>query len=155
MVVNKWGAVTGELIAHGGVYDLSLPPSTNNTDPRHPDLYLVGGEPYLVVEKVSPLPDAVDAPIQVVWPHDGASPAAASQANVSAVLLLPGTHDPIPCRWSPTVRLMASVDGGAEQEPGSAPPRPRPDAPEAGARSDPASRLRGRRASPGRSGART
>ncbi len=112
VVINKFGVITGELVARDGQYTLDLPPSSNNTDPRHPNLYLVGGDPQIIVEQVAPIPEAVDAPIQVVWPKDGSGPADASSANVSAVLLLPGTLQPAPCRWNPAVRLMASIDGG-------------------------------------------
>lgn len=105
-VVDKFGRDTGEVIARNGQYQLELQPTTDNTDPRDPSLYLVGGDPRLLVEHVTPLPTAVDAPIQVVWPRDGAT------ANITGVLLNPGTSLPVPCRWTPNVRLYASVDGG-------------------------------------------
>lgn len=106
MVVDKFGRDTGEVVAQNGQYQLELPPTTNNTDPRDPSVYLVGGDPRLLVERVTPLPAAVDAPIQVVWPRDAIS------ANVTGVLLSPGSSQAVPCRWNPTVRLFASVDGG-------------------------------------------
>jgi hypothetical protein len=112
-VVNKYGAFSGEVVAQNGQYSLDLPPSTDNTDPRYPDLYLVGGDPFLLVEQVEPLPDTVAAPLQVVWPHDGAPITQATGANLTALVLDAKTNGPIPCRWNPTVRLMASVDGGA------------------------------------------
>ena len=55
---------------------------------------------------MTPLPTAVDAPIQIVWPRDPRT------ANITALLLQPGTSDPVPCRWTPTVRLLSSIDGG-------------------------------------------
>jgi hypothetical protein len=106
MVVDKFGRDTGEVVAQNGQFQLELAPSSNNTDPRDPSLYLVGGDPRLIVEKVTPLPTAVDAPIQVVWPRDPAT------ANVTGVLLAPSSTQPVPCRWNPSVRLFASVGGG-------------------------------------------
>jgi hypothetical protein len=105
-VIDKFGRDTGEVINVNGSYHLELYPSSDNTDPRDPSAYLVGGDPRILVEKVAPLPTAVDAPIQVVWPRD------ASNANITGVLLAPGTLQSVPCRWNPTVRLYASVDGG-------------------------------------------
>ena len=66
------------------------------------------GDPRILVEHVAPIPTAVDAPIQVVWPKD----ASGTSANITGVLLAPNTTNPVPCRWNPTVRLFASVDGG-------------------------------------------
>jgi hypothetical protein len=105
-VVDKLGNTLTVLQAQDGQYTLDLPPSTNNTDPRDASLYLVGGDPRLLVEQVTPLPDTVDAPIEIVWPRDAAT------ANISGVLLQPGSTQPAPCRWNPPVRLLASVDGG-------------------------------------------
>ena len=105
-VIDKYGRDTGEAVAQNGQYQLELWPSGDNTDPRDPTEYLVGGDPRLLVEHVTPLPVAVDASIQVVWPRDAAS------ANITGVLLNPGTTQPVPCRWTPTVRLFASLDSG-------------------------------------------
>jgi hypothetical protein len=105
-VLDKLGNTLGVVQAQEGQYTLDLPPSANNTDPRDASLYLVGGDPRLLVEQVTPLPDAVDAPIQIVWPRDAAT------ANISGVLLQPGSTQAVPCRWNPAVRLFASVDGG-------------------------------------------
>jgi hypothetical protein len=105
-VIDKFGRDTGEVVAQNGQFSLELPPTTNNTDPRDGSVYLVGGDPRLIVEKVTPLPGAVDAPLQVVWPRD------ATSANVSGVLFNAGTTQPVPCRFNPTVRLLASIDGG-------------------------------------------
>jgi hypothetical protein len=109
LVIDKFGRDTGEVVAQNGVYSLELYPSSDNTDPRDPSEYLVGGEPRILVEKVVQLPTAVDAPIQVVWPRDASGIA----ANVTGVLLAPGTTTPVPCRWDPTVHLFSSVDGGS------------------------------------------
>lgn len=105
-VIDKLGRDTGEVIAQNGQYQLELQPSSNNTDPRDPSVYLVGGDPRILLEHVTPLPTAVDAPIQVVWPRDAVS------ANVTGVLLSPNSSQAVPCRWSPMVRLLASIDGG-------------------------------------------
>jgi hypothetical protein len=113
MVVDKFGRDTGEVVAQNGQFQLELAPSSNNTDPRDPSLYLVGGDPRLIVEKVTPLPATVDAPIQVVWPRD------AKSANVTGVLLAPNSTQTVPCRWNPNVRLFASIDGGPPTNVGS------------------------------------
>jgi hypothetical protein len=138
-VLDKFGNDTGELIAKDGQYGIDLAPSTNNTDFRDPALLLVGGEPRIILEKVIPLPDIVESPIEVLWAKDDRN------ANITAVLLQPGSLQaaqaaqavqaaqaaqaaesgepvqivqpvqpvqPVPCRWDPTVRLYASVDGG-------------------------------------------
>jgi hypothetical protein len=105
-VIDKYGRDAGEVVARDSQYQLELYPTKNNTDPRDPRAYLVGGDPRLLVEKVTPLPSMVDALIQVVWPRDPQS------ANITALLLLPGSNQPVPCRWTPTVRLLSSVDAG-------------------------------------------
>jgi len=108
MVVDKFGHDTGEVVNQNGFYQLDLYPTNDNTDPRDPTEYLVGGDPRILVEKVAPLPTSVDAPIQVVWPKD----ASGVSANITGILLAPNTVQPVPCRWNPTVRLFAAVDGG-------------------------------------------
>jgi hypothetical protein len=52
-LVDKYGRES-TLVATDGRYPLSLEPSRNNSDPRDPTLYLVGGNPWIVVEDVSP-----------------------------------------------------------------------------------------------------
>jgi hypothetical protein len=106
MVVDKFGRDTGEVVAQNGQYSVDLYPTNDNTDPRDPSAYLVGGDPRILVEKVVPLPTAADAPIQVVWPRDPNS------ANITGVLLMPSSTQAVPCRWNPNVRLYASIDGG-------------------------------------------
>jgi hypothetical protein len=105
-VVDKFGKDTGEVVAQNGTYNLELYPTTNNSDPRDPSSYLVGGDPRIVVEKVAPLPSTVDARVEVVFVKD------ASTANITSVLLQPNSLQPVPCRWNPNVRLMSSIDGG-------------------------------------------
>jgi hypothetical protein len=105
-VVDKFGRDTGEVVAQNGQYQLELQPASNNSDVRDTSLYLVGGDPRLLVERVTPLPIAVDAPIQVVWLRDPVS------ANVTGVLLSPNSSQAVPCRSNPNIRLFASVDGG-------------------------------------------
>ena len=105
-VIDKFGKDTGEVVAQNGQYSFELYPTSNNTDPRDPSAYLVGGDPRIVVERVAPLPTAVDATVEVLWPKDAAS------ANVTGELLQPNGRQAVPCRWTPNVRLFASVDGG-------------------------------------------
>ena len=106
-VIDKFGRDTGEAVARDGQYSLELYPTENDSDPRDPGAYLVGGDPRLLVERVAPLPAAVEAPIQTVWRKDPRT------VNITAVLLLPSSLQPVPCRWNPTVRLFAAIDGGA------------------------------------------
>lgn len=112
-VVNDMGQNTGQVVAQNGEYSLPLLPASDNTDPLDRNVSLVGGAPEIIVEQVTPLPTAVDAPVEAVWPLNGAAVSDAQQANVSTTLYLPGTTQPAPCRWSPNVQLMASINGGA------------------------------------------
>jgi hypothetical protein len=50
-LVDKLGSVTTPT-ATNGVYNLRLEPSRNNSDPRDPTLYLVGGSPLIIVEEI-------------------------------------------------------------------------------------------------------
>jgi hypothetical protein len=104
-VIDKYGRDTGEVIAQNGTYELELGPTSNNSDPRDPTVYLVGGEPRLLVERVTALPTVVEARLQVLWSRD------ALTANLTGVLLTPGTNQTVPCRWNPRVHLYASMDG--------------------------------------------
>jgi hypothetical protein len=52
-IVDKYGNAA-PLVAQGGVYQLRLEASHNNTDPRDPTLYLVGGNPLIIVEDMPP-----------------------------------------------------------------------------------------------------
>jgi hypothetical protein len=67
------------------------------------------------VDSPNPSPGAVQAKIQIVWPHDGAPVREANLANITAYLL-PGTgKDSPPCAWEPVVRLWAGRTADAAQ----------------------------------------
>ncbi|MCS6800657.1 MAG: cellulase family glycosylhydrolase [Dehalococcoidia bacterium] len=55
------------------------------------------------------IPSAVDAKIQIVWPHGNAPVAAATKANIAAYLFHRGTGMSVGLDWSPTVRLWRAV----------------------------------------------
>jgi len=61
---------------------------------------------------VDAVPAAVDAKIQIVWPHDNAPVDQAEKANITAVLFRHGTKEAIPPElgWKPTVRLYAALN---------------------------------------------
>lgn len=63
---------------------------------------------------------AVDARIQIVWPHDNLPPQQAQLANITAYLFTPGTMQAIApaSTWSPTVRLHWSLNNEPERAPG-------------------------------------
>jgi YVTN family beta-propeller protein len=65
-------------------------------------------------------PRAVDARIQIVWPHDGLPPQQAQLANVTAYLFAAGSMQTIApgTSWSPTVRLHWSLNNEPERAPG-------------------------------------
>jgi hypothetical protein len=50
-LVDKYGRVTA-IAPENGAYQLALEPSRNNSDPRDPSLYLVGGSPWILVENI-------------------------------------------------------------------------------------------------------
>lgn len=115
-LVDKLGNAT-TIAPRDGAYGLDLEPSGNNSDPRDPSLYLVGGSPLILVEStagvtppVTPPSAAVDARIQIVWAHGGAPVDAASRANVSAYLFDSGGLRPVACDFSRTVRLWAALN---------------------------------------------
>jgi hypothetical protein len=58
------------------------------------------------------IPLAVDARIQIVWPHGGAPVEQAEKANITAVLFRHGTTEAIPpdLDWQPTVRLYTALN---------------------------------------------
>ncbi len=58
-LVDKYGRAS-ILTPRDGGYLLSLEPSRNNSDPRDPTLYLVGGSPLIIVEDL-PIPTPVPA----------------------------------------------------------------------------------------------
>lgn len=51
-LIDKYGRTT-DLTPRDGAYTLLLEPSRNNSDPRDPSLYLVGGSPWIVVEDLT------------------------------------------------------------------------------------------------------
>jgi hypothetical protein len=53
--VDKRGN-TRSIAPQAGGYQLDLEPSRNNSDPRDPSLYLVGGSPWILVEEVPATP---------------------------------------------------------------------------------------------------
>ena len=71
-LVDKYGRVA-PLAARDGYYDLSLEPSRNNSDPRDPTAYLVGGSPWLIVEDatqpIAPAPTYTPTPGPSPTPH--------------------------------------------------------------------------------------
>lgn len=69
---------------------------------------------------VTGAPSAVDAKIQIVWPHDGAPVSQANLANVGTYLLQKGTLKPTPCQWRPNVQLWRAVNNGPARLVGSA-----------------------------------
>jgi photosystem II stability/assembly factor-like uncharacterized protein len=58
----------------------------------------------------SPPPEAADARIEIVWPHDGLPVSEARLANIGLRLFLPGSLVPPPCSWTPTVTVWQAVD---------------------------------------------
>jgi hypothetical protein len=116
-LVTKFGK-TSTIEAKNGSYSIDLPGSTNNPDRRDYSIYLIGGDPFIIDEQVTPLPtDRVGSRIETVWPHDGADVKDATQANVIAQLLMPGAAaEPVPCRYKPeTVQLWRKPNGGAPE----------------------------------------
>jgi hypothetical protein len=63
-----------------------------------------------------PVGRAVDARIEILWPHGNARVTAAEQANLTAMLFLPGTLTSVPAEWNPTVRLYRSLDNGVAEQ---------------------------------------
>jgi hypothetical protein len=111
-LITKYGQST-PITPRNGQYYVTLPGSTNNSDPDDPTIILVGGDPMIIDEPVAPIPTRARSRIEAVWPHDGKPIVAADQANVSAQLLLPGTSDPVPCRWQPAVELWGKFEGSS------------------------------------------
>jgi len=61
-------------------------------------------------------PEAVDAKIEVVWPHDDLPVDKAKLANITGYLFKSGTKQAIPSdlKWSPTLRLHQSTNADTE-----------------------------------------
>jgi hypothetical protein len=123
-LVDRIGGVR-QVTPVNGAYQLDLEPSGNNSDPRDQTLYLVGGAPWILVEDVTgaaatpaatatavpaAATAAVDARIQIVFPHNGAAVTAADKANVSAFLYQSGGRVPVDCAYPGTVRLWAALN---------------------------------------------
>lgn len=70
-LVDKYGR-SAPLAARDGHYLLSLEPSRNNSDPRDPTLYLVGGSPWIIVEDVAR--PAVPTPMLTATPVPSPTP---------------------------------------------------------------------------------
>jgi hypothetical protein len=58
------------------------------------------------------VPAAVDAKIEIVWPHGNAPVTQATRANIAAYLFHRGTLRSVGTEWSPTVRLWRAVGSG-------------------------------------------
>ncbi|NOZ27545.1 MAG: hypothetical protein GXP39_05760 [Chloroflexi bacterium] len=58
----------------------------------------------------SPSPEAVDARIEIVWPHGWAPVAEATRANMSLRLFYPDSLEPVPCGWEPRVEIWEARD---------------------------------------------
>jgi hypothetical protein len=65
-----------------------------------------------VVTVAEAVPAAVDAVIQIVWPHDDLPVTEATAVNVSAALFSPGTSASVPATWDPVVVLYRSLNNG-------------------------------------------
>jgi YVTN family beta-propeller protein len=65
-------------------------------------------------------PSAVDARIQIVWPHGGLPPQQAQRANITTFLFSAGTMQAASpsAAWSPVVRLHWSLNNEPERAPG-------------------------------------
>ena len=61
------------------------------------------------------IPAAVDAKIEIVWPHDGLPVDKASKANIGASLFVRGGNQAVPVDWSPNVRLWRTLNNGFEE----------------------------------------
>ena len=62
------------------------------------------------------VPAAVDAKIEIVWPHDGLPVTEATKANIGAFLFERGTLRSVPLAWSPVVRLRRALNNGPEED---------------------------------------
>lgn len=61
-------------------------------------------------------PQAVDAKIEIVWPHDNLPVAKATQVNVGVDLFAHGTLESVPTNDAPTVQLYRSINNGPLEE---------------------------------------
>lgn len=60
-------------------------------------------------------PEAVDAVIQIVWPHDNKPVAEATRVNITANVFAAGTSASVPASWEPVVRLYRSLNNGLSE----------------------------------------
>ena len=58
----------------------------------------------------APALTAVDAKIEIVWPHANASVQSARQVNITAYLFGPDTRRSVPCDFGNTVRLWRALN---------------------------------------------
>ena len=61
-------------------------------------------------ETAAQVPQAIDARIEIVWPHDQAPVGEAREANLSLRLFNPGSLVPPPCGWTPEVEVWQAID---------------------------------------------
>ena len=61
------------------------------------------------------VPAAVDAKIEIVWPHDGLPVDKATKANIGATIFVRGSSQTVPADWWPSVRLWRTVNNGFEE----------------------------------------
>ena len=94
-------------------------PSAHNIWTHAADGRTLLPSPQLPSGLVGSIPLAVDARIQIVWPHGGAPVEQAEKANITAVLFRHGTMEAIPAElgWKPTVRLYSALNTGVGQLP--------------------------------------
>ncbi len=64
-------------------------------------------------------PAAVDARIEIVWPHDNLPVARASQVNIGVDLFAHGTLQSVPASFSAPVRLYRAINNGPLEEVGA------------------------------------
>jgi len=77
-LVTKYGQ-TSNLVAQNAFYQLNLEPTRNNSDPRDPTLFLVGGSPLIIVEDLTtppptPVATLTPSPVPTVTPAPTATP---------------------------------------------------------------------------------
>ena len=63
----------------------------------------------------STAPEAVDARIEIVWPHDNLPVSEASKVNITVFLFEPGTRRSVAMNWNPVVRLWRALNNEPEE----------------------------------------
>ena len=114
LAVTQYGQ-TGQFVARNGYYEIDLEPTVHNPDPNDRDAYLIGGRPWILEERVFPLPARVRSRIEMVWPHNWAPTTEAKFVNVTTQVLVGDGSEPVPCRWEPRVMLWGSVNRGPDE----------------------------------------